>query len=151
MASARVKSASLALKAEPAPEAEAPEAAPAVAAPGPAAVYEDAFSFGQANVEAVFAAGSILSQGLQDIGQAVAALARESLEETAALSQQMLTARSLKDAVDLQASLFRSGFGRLLAEGPRLTDLSVRLAELAFKPINARITASMDVLAKPLV
>jgi hypothetical protein len=38
----------------------------------------------------------------------------------------------------------------MVAEGTKLQEASVKLAENAFAPVNARMTVAMEKLAKPL-
>lgn len=110
--------------------------------------YEDAVQAARDNVEAVVKAGTILAQGLQDLGKEVMGLAQASIEDGVAASKALMGARTLRDVVDLQAGLARTGLDRLLGEGSRLSDRSVRLVEEAFAPITARVGATVDKLVK---
>ena len=49
--------------------------------------------------------------------------------------------KSLKEAVELQATLARSAMEQAVAETGRITDVSVKLAEQAMAPITARVSA----------
>ncbi len=131
------------------PTAKTKSAAPAApaettavaAAPSP---FEDAVALGRDNLEAMVRSGAILSRGLQDFGRLMLGLAQDTVEQGVGASQQMLAARSVTEVVDLQSSLARSGLDRLLAEGSRLSEVSIRLAEEAFAPIGERVTATLD-------
>ena len=106
--------------------------------------YEDAVTLGRDNLDAVVRAGTILTRGLQDIGKLVVGLTQETVEETVAASRQMMGAKSLKEVIDLQAGLARSNLDKVLEEGARLSDLSVKLAEEAFAPLGERLTATVE-------
>jgi phasin family protein len=67
-----------------------------------------------------------------------------------AATRRMLGVRSLHEAVDIQTGFTRAGFDRAVAEGTRLSDLSVRMAEDAFAPIGARLDAALDRLVRPV-
>ena len=56
--------------------------------------------------------------------------------------------KSLKDAIDLQASLARSTVEKTVAEASRLTDASVKLAEQTLAPLTARVTLAVEKFAE---
>ena len=56
--------------------------------------------------------------------------------------------KSLKDAIDLQASLTRTTIEKALAEFGKLTDASFKLTEQALAPITARVTLAVEKFAK---
>ena len=129
----------------PAPAAApvaAPAPAPAAAAPG-----EDFVALGRANLEAMVRAGTILGHGLQDIGRVMIGLAQDSVAQGVDATQRLMAARTVEEVVDLQSSLARSGLSRLLADGSRLSELSVKLAQDAFAPLGERLSATVDRLA----
>jgi phasin family protein len=110
--------------------------------------YDDAVRYGKENVDAVVEAGTILSRGLQDIGKLVIGLTQEQVEQTMAASKAVLGVKSLHDLIDLQSLLVRSSLDRLLSEGVHLSDRSVKLVQEAFRPIGARVNATVDKLVK---
>lgn len=110
--------------------------------------YEDAIRAAKENMDALTRSGTILSHGLQDLGKTVFALTQESVEETVAASKRMMAARTLRELFDLQAGTVKAGFDKLMSETARLSDLSVKLAEEAFAPINDRVHATVDTMVK---
>ncbi len=112
--------------------------------------YDDAVAFGKDNLEALVKSSTILSRGLQDIGQSLLGLTKDAVEGSVAASQQLLGAKSLKDAIDLQTGVTKANFDKLVEEGSRLSDRSVKLVEEALVPIKERITATVERLGKPI-
>jgi phasin family protein len=110
--------------------------------------YEDAVAVAQMNVEAFVKSGQVMSAGLQEIGQAVFALARSSMEETVKLSQQLSEAKTVRELTDLQSGLSKAQFDRLVAESSRINDLSLKLVEDAVAPITAQFNANVDRVLK---
>jgi phasin family protein len=109
---------------------------------------EELVSFGQGNFEAMMKAGQIWAAGVQDLSKQVAATAQASFEETMATFKAMTSVKSLKDAMDLQASLARTTMEKTLAESGKLTDASFKLTEQAIAPITARVTLAVEKFAK---
>jgi phasin family protein len=109
---------------------------------------EELMSFSQGNFEAVVKSGQIWVSGVQDLSKQVAASAQASFDETLNTFKAMTSAKSLKDAFDLQAGLARSSVEKAISETGRLTDASVRLAEQTFAPITARVTLAVEKFAK---
>jgi phasin family protein len=60
----------------------------------------------------------------------------------------MSSAKSLKDAFDLQASLARATIEKTLAESGKLTDASVKLTEQTLAPLTARFSVAMEKFGK---
>ena len=79
---------------------------------------------------------------------AMAATAQAQFEETVATFKAIASAKSLKDAFDLQASLARGAIEKTLAESGKLTDASLKLTEQTLAPITARVTLAVEKFAK---
>jgi phasin family protein len=92
--------------------------------------------------------GQIWAAGMQDISKQVAATAQASFEETLSTFRALTGVKSLKDAVDLQASLARSTLEKTVSESSRLTDASMKLAEQTIAPLTARVTLAVEKFAR---
>ena len=109
---------------------------------------EEFVAFSQGNVEAFVKSGQIWATGLQDLSKHIAAAAKASLDESIATFKAVSTAKSLKDAFDLQTAYARSTLEKTLAESGKLTDASFKLTEQALAPLTARVTVAVEKLAK---
>jgi len=105
---------------------------------------EEFMSFGQGNVEAVMRSGRIWAEGVQDLGKSFAATAQAQLDQTMSTFKALAGVKSLKEAIDLQASLARSSVETAVNETSRLTDASLKLAEQTFAPITQRVTLAVE-------
>ncbi len=105
---------------------------------------EELVSFGQGNVEAVIKSGQIWTAGVQDLTKTIAATAQAQIEQTMATWKALAGVKSLKEAMDLQASLARSSMEAAMTESGKLTDASMKLAEQTFAPITARVTLAVE-------
>ena len=109
---------------------------------------EELLAFGQGNVEAMIKSGQIWAAGVQDIGKQIAANAQASVDETVSTFKAFASAKSLKDAFELQASLARATLEKTLAESGKLTDASLKLTEQTLAPLTARVSLAMETFAK---
>ena len=105
---------------------------------------EEFVSFGRGNVEAMMKSGQIWATGLQDLGKQVAATAQAQFEGTVSAFRALAGAKSMKDALELQATFARSTFEKTLAESGRLTESSIKLTEQALAPVTARVSLAVE-------
>jgi phasin family protein len=109
---------------------------------------EEFVAFGQGNLEAFAKSGQIWAAGVQDLQKQMAATAQASFDEAVSTFKAMTTAKSLKDAFDLQTNLARGAIEKTLAESGKLTDASLKLTEQTLAPITARVTLAVEKFAK---
>lgn len=107
---------------------------------------EEFMSFGQANVEAFVKSGQIVATGLQDLSKMMAATAQATMDETMSALRAMTTVKSVKEAIDLQASLARSTMEKAMTQGGQVAETSFKLAEQAMAPLAGRLTIAVDSL-----
>ncbi len=105
---------------------------------------EQMTSFSQGNMEALMKSGQILSTGLTDLSKLMAETARANLDETMATFRAMTSAKSVKEAIELQTSFARSSVEKAMSESSRLTEHSLKLAEQAIAPLTARVNAAVE-------
>ncbi len=111
---------------------------------------EEFVTFGQGNVEAFMKSSQIWVAGMQDLSKQIAASAQANFDETMNTFKALTSAKSLKDAIDLQTSFARATVEKTMAESGRLTDASFKLTEQALAPITARVTLAVEKLVKPV-
>ena len=109
---------------------------------------EELVAFSQGNIEALVKSSQIWATGVQDLSKTFAAAAKASLDESMAAFKALTSAKSLKDAFELQSSFARSALEKSLAESGKLTDASMKLTEQALAPITARVTVAVEKFSK---
>ena len=112
--------------------------------------YGDFASLGQDNVEAVIKSGNIAAKGFEALGREMMAYARYSLEGNVAATKAILGAKSLREVVDLQNEYTRKSFDHAMAESAKLTEMSVKVANEAIQPIQARVNVTVGKMIKPV-
>jgi phasin family protein len=109
---------------------------------------EELVAFNQGNVEAIVKSSQIWASGVQDLSKHFVAAAKASLDEGMAAFKALTTAKSLRDAIELQTSFARSALEKTMAESGKLTDASIKLTEQTLAPITARVTVAVEKFAK---
>jgi phasin family protein len=110
---------------------------------------EDFVAFGQANLEAFVRSGQIWSAGVQELTKQIATTAKASFDESISTFKAMSTAKSVKEAMDLQSSFAKAALEKAMAESNKLTDASIKLTEQTLAPITARVTVAVESFGKP--
>src|SRR3954453_4136329 len=105
---------------------------------------EQFITFGQGNVEALVKSSQIVATGLQDMSKQIAVNAQAAMDETMSTMRALSTVRSVKEALDLQATLARSNFEKAVAQTGQLTEASFKLAEQAIQPLAGRMTLAVE-------
>jgi len=111
---------------------------------------EDLQKLSKENLEAYVQASTIVAKGFETLGKAWMAFSQEALEQSAAAAKALLGAKSVKEAVDLQTEFAKTSFDKLVAESTKLSEQTVKTANEAFEPINARFTVAVEKLWKPI-
>lgn len=107
---------------------------------------DELITFNQANIEALMKSGQIFATGLQELGKQFAATAQATMDETLSTVRALGSARSIKEAVDLQTSLARSTVEKAVAQTGAVAETSFKLAEQAIAPLASRVTVAVDSL-----
>jgi phasin family protein len=112
--------------------------------------YEDVILFNKENVDAVVKSSTIFVKGVQDVSKSFFALTQLSFEEGVALSKTLLGAKTIQDVVEVQSTLVKTSFDKAMAESGRISEMSMKVAEEAFAPINDRMSVAMQRVMKPI-
>lgn len=89
-------------------------------------------------IETVVEAGKIYGEGLQGLATKAAEAARVQFEDTMTHLRSLTTVKSVREAVDLQASFTRATLSRVLSESSVMAEDYLKVAEKALAPVTAR-------------
>ena len=103
--------------------------------------YDEFAALQKEGVDALIKAGAIWAKGAEDFGKAYLALAQETAEANSDAAKALFSAKSLEEAVELQGEIARKSFDKSLSEGTKLSELSLKVANEAFQPIQQQLTA----------
>ena len=108
--------------------------------------YDQLVSFGKDNAEAVIKSATRAGKGLEAINSEVFAFSRNSVEEGVEVTKAVLAAKSIQEALEIQADYAKAAFETYLAECNKVRELAFSTAKDAAEPLQARATAIADLV-----
>ena len=106
--------------------------------------YEDFAVLGQASVDVMVKATSIFTKGAEDITKAYFAFAKITADSNVEATKAVLGAKTIKDAVEVQSDYAKQSFDKFVAEGTKISELSVKVANETFEPIKEQIQGNVE-------
>jgi phasin family protein len=111
---------------------------------------EEAIAFGRGNLEAFVKASTILTEGMQEMARASLAFGQAAFAEGLENAKALAGVKSIREALDLQASFAKTSTERFIAETTKLSEHSAKLAEKAMAPMIERVNLAMKTFGKPI-
>ncbi len=108
----------------------------------------DFAAFGAGNLEAMTASGKIWAAGVNDLANQVANTAKSSLVGSVAAFKAVTSAKSVREAMDLQGQYSKTAIADAVATTKSLTDASIKLIEQTMAPLTARVAVAVESVAK---
>ena len=112
---------------------------------------DDVAAYGKSNVDALIQAGSIFFRGMEELTKSVVGLTQSHVETSMTAAKAFLSAKTLTELTDLQNAYAKTAFDSAVSEATRLSELAIRITNEAIEPLNARVTATMEHLGKPMM
>ena len=129
-------------KAKPKPETGEPAAmAPAL---------EDIGVFNRDNAEAMMETATAMAKCCEALGVEWIEYARTSVDQGVTTSRDLMSCRTVEDAVTIQGRFFKEAVDAYLAEGARMSEISLKMANEAMTPINDRVRKVVDTMQRPV-
>ena len=91
-----------------------------------------------------------MAKGFETLGKTWMSFTQETMESGAQVAKALLGAKTLREAVDLQTDFAKTSFDKFVGESTKLSEMSVKVANEAFEPINARLNVAVEKLMKPV-
>ena len=112
--------------------------------------YDELSSVNKENLDAVVEAGKIMAKGMEVLSREVMAFTKESIEANTAAATKLFAVSSVQEAIELQSEFARSNFDKAVAETSKLTEMSVKMANEAFEPLQTRMNLTVEKFMKPM-
>ncbi len=77
------------------------------------------------------------------------AMTQHQFEASVAAAKAVLGCTSLRQMVDLQTDLARTNFDKFVADGSKLSEISLKVANETLEPIQARVNVAVEKFIKP--
>jgi phasin family protein len=101
---------------------------------------------GKKNLEALVASATAAQKGAEALSAQTLAYSKKSWEDGVAAAQSLSAARSVQELVELQTTWAKTATETYLAEVTKMADVFTASVKDSFKPINERVTASVEKL-----
>jgi len=105
--------------------------------------YDDAAAFNQATIEALLASTALVAKGVEDVAKAWLGFTQRSVRDGTAAAKAVAEAKTLREAVAAQGDYARASFDSLVAESGKVSEISVKAADEALRPIRARVEVAV--------
>ncbi|NBW08860.1 MAG: phasin family protein [Caulobacteraceae bacterium] len=96
------------------------------------------------NLDAVVASTTAAQKGAEALSAQALSYGKSSWESGVAAAQSMSKARSVQELIELQTSFTKSAMEIYMAEVTKATEILTSSVKDSFKPINERVTASVE-------
>ena len=99
---------------------------------------------GKQNLEALTAAATAAQKGAEALSAQALNYGKTSWETAAAAAQTIAKARSVQELIELQTTYAKSAMEVYMSEVSKMTETLTASVKDSFKPINERVTASVE-------
>jgi len=111
--------------------------------------YDELTALGKENLDALVRASTVLVKGFETLGKEFASYNQASIEKGVANAQALFGVKTLRELVELQTGMARETFDSLVEQGTRLGELSVKVANEAFGPIQEQVNVTVEKILRP--
>jgi phasin family protein len=105
------------------------------------ATFEDFHKFSKQQLDAVAAAASSFSKGLQEIAAETTEFSKKAIAANTDVMEKLLGAKTIDSAIQIQTEFAKTSYEGLVAETTKIGELYAKLAKEAFKPIESAYAA----------
>lgn len=102
----------------------------------------------QTSAQAAVQANTTLTKGTEDIARQWLAFSQDCLEKTTAASKDLLTAKTVNEAVEKQSQFAQTSFNELVAEATKLSEQAVKVSTEAFEPLKKCMEETAETVTK---
>ena len=107
--------------------------------------YDDIIAFNQNNFDAFVASSTAVAKGFEELTKEYVAFANKSFEDAVEAGKQLVAAKTVNEAVDLQTKIAKESWEKAVAEGQKISEISTGIFKTASTPISAPDQATVDV------
>jgi phasin family protein len=112
--------------------------------------YDELNALSKDNYEALVKSGTIVAKAVEDLGKDWVSFTQSSVEQGVAAMQALFAAKTLREFVELQNDWARKSFDAAVVETTKLSERSVKTANEAIEPIQARMNVTVERMFKQI-
>lgn len=111
---------------------------------------DEVAAFSKSTMDAFLQSGSIFFHGLEAMARTIVGATQAQVETSMSVAKSLITAKTLAELTDLQNSYAKSTFDTAVNDATKISELAIKVTTEALEPINARVTATIEQLSKPM-
>lgn len=104
----------------------------------------DVSAFQKENLDAVIASATVAGKGAEKLNADTINFAKKSMEDTVSASKALTSAKSVQEMIELQTNFLKSSMDAYMAQLNTVTDLYAGTVKDAMAPLNARVSAAVE-------
>lgn len=104
-----------------------------------AQIFASTAEFNKGNIEAYVESAKVAGEGLRTIGTEISMYSKKATEETVVATKAIMAAKSIHEAVELQASFAKMAFGAYVGHLKLLNELYVATMKETLAPVQSRV------------
>lgn len=112
--------------------------------------YDEYTALGKANYDAYVTAMNTWSKGFEAIGKELYAFGQESVEVSVETGKTVMTCKTVTDLMELQNDVTKKSYDKAVGEMTKISEMSIKTANEAIKPIQVSLTGTFEKLSKPI-
>ena len=110
--------------------------------------FDDWFTLYKANMDACIASAGIFTKGMESVAHAMFAFNKTAYEQGLASTKALLGATTLQEVYALQNRYAKVAYEDMVAEGTKISEMGMKVANEAMTPLAERFTATVGTLVK---
>ena len=99
--------------------------------------FEDFQNFSKQQLEALTAASTAWTKGMQDLAAEATDYAKKAFASASAVYEKLLGARSVESAVQIQSEYVKQAYEGFIAQASKFSELYTKVASDAMKPVTS--------------
>lgn len=108
--------------------------------------YDNVLGYGKETAEALIKSASVTGKGVETLNNEIYAYAKQSLEDSLAAGKALFGAKSVHEAIEVQAGFAKTAFESYVAELTKFNKLFTATAKDSFAPLEGRAQAWVDLV-----
>jgi phasin family protein len=101
---------------------------------------EDFQKFGKTQFDALTAATTTVSKGLQEIAAESSEYSKKAIAANSAVMEKLLGAKTVETAIQIQTDFAKQAYEGFVAQATKINELYSKVAKEAFKPVETAMT-----------
>ena len=110
--------------------------------------FEDVAQFNKDNLDAFVASSTAWGKGMETLSKSWMDFVKKAAETNVTATKSIMAAKSVREAVDLQSNFAKEAYETCVAEGNKLSEMGLNVANETSAPLAARFKSTVDQFGK---